>query len=62
MKPKNEKYFKTLQYIFVYLLCLLLAVAVWLGVMYTKASDAPEDAPECQETAVLPEAEHVCSI
>jgi len=62
MKPKNEKYFKTLQYIFVYILCLLLAVAVWLGVMYTKASDAPEDAAECQETVALPEAEPVCSI
>lgn len=62
MKPKNEKYFKTLQYIFVYLLCLLLAVAVWLGVMYTKASDTPEDAAECQENVALTAVENVCSI
>ncbi len=61
MKPKNEKPFRTLHYIFVYLVCLLLAVSVWLIVMYNDERDGGGKDETPAETLSL-SAEAVCSL
>ncbi len=61
MKPKNEKHFRTFHYILVYLVCLLLAVSVWLIVMYSDGRDGGGKEETPAETLSLSE-EAVCNL
>ncbi len=51
-QPKNEVRNKTIHYILVYFICLLLAVSVWLVVAYNEHKEEAEE-KETTETADL---------
>ncbi len=51
-QPKNEVRKKTIHYILVYFICLLLAVCVWLVVMF----DDKKDLTETEESSQTAEA------